>query len=263
EHVESHLRLRRPDQRLLPPPPASFQEEAQPPGKSRPRRGGDRAVAAGADGDEPVRVRDLRQGVPAGPEPAAAPARPQPPLEAQAAEPQRGGAQEGVRVPGARVRPPRPLPRARRPHRHQEALQPQARREEVEVRQVRQALRRAVRLEGPLQGLRHPRVPMRLRHALLKAGQLHHAQGLLRRAGGGECEGRGCGRGGAAASGAASPSPTSPTMHLLPLLVAARRQAPPSAWDSGTRSSRRLSSVWTRDPVPIVTPAMPAPAAEV
>uniref|UniRef100_A0A453E5P6 Uncharacterized protein n=1 Tax=Aegilops tauschii subsp. strangulata TaxID=200361 RepID=A0A453E5P6_AEGTS len=199
EHVESHLRLRRPDQRLLPPPPASFQEEAQPPGKSRPRRGGDRAVAAGADGDEPVRVRDLRQGVPAGPEPAAAPARPQPPLEAQAAEPQRGGAQEGVRVPGARVRPPRPLPRARRPHRHQEALQPQARREEVEVRQVRQALRRAVRLEGPLQGLRHPRVPMRLRHALLKAGQLHHAQGLLRRAGGGECEGRGCGRGGAAA----------------------------------------------------------------
>jgi hypothetical protein len=198
----------------------------------RPGRGGHRAVAADADGDEPLRVRGVRQGVPARPEPAAAPARPQPAVEAQAAQPQGGGAQEGVRVPGARLRAPRPRARARRPHRHQEALQPQARREEVEVRPLRQALRCALRLEGALQGLRHARVPMRLRHPLLKVpfpflpsthivvrpiwsvllssactvlaindmihvhgrvgvqeGQLHHAQGLLRRARGGEREG--------------------------------------------------------------------------
>ena len=134
----------------------------------RPGRGGDRAVAQDADGDEPVPVRDLRQGVPAGPEPAAAPARPQPAVEAEAEGPEPGAAAAGVPVPGADVRAPRAGPRAGRPHRHQEALLPQARREEVEVRQVLQALRRAVRLEGPLQGLRHPRVPLRLRHPLLQ-----------------------------------------------------------------------------------------------
>ena len=137
-------------------------------GYYRPWRGGDRALAADAAGDEPVRVRDLRQGVPARPEPAAAPARPQPPLEAPAA--QRQGAPEArVRVPGEDVRPPQPVPRAGRPHRHQEALLPQARREEVEVRQVQQALRRAVRLEGARQDMRHQGVQMRLRHAILKA----------------------------------------------------------------------------------------------
>ncbi|MBC2900007.1 hypothetical protein CFC21_112760, partial [Triticum aestivum] len=135
-----------------------------------PERGGDRAVAADADGDEPVRVRDLPQGLPARPEPAAAPARPQPAVEAAAARRRgRGGAAEaGLRVPGAGVRAPRPPARAGRPHRHQEALLPQARREEVEVRPLRQALRRALRLEGPRQGLRHPRVPLRLRHPLLQ-----------------------------------------------------------------------------------------------
>uniref|UniRef100_A0A453CM67 Uncharacterized protein n=1 Tax=Aegilops tauschii subsp. strangulata TaxID=200361 RepID=A0A453CM67_AEGTS len=133
----------------------------------RPGRGGDRAVAQDADGDEPVRVRGVQQGVPARAEPAAAPPRPQPAVEAEAEEPEPGAAPARVPVPGADVRPPRPVPRPGRPHRHQEALLPQARREEVEVRQVLQALRRAVRLEGALQDLRHPRVPLRLRHPLL------------------------------------------------------------------------------------------------
>ena len=141
------------------------------PAARRPRRGGDRAVAADAAGDEPVRVRGVQQGVPAGAEPAAPPARAQPPLEAEAEEPQ-GGPAAGVPVPGADVRAPRPVPGAGRPHGHQEALLPQARREEVEVRQVQQALRRAVRLEGALQDLRHARVPLRLRHALLKVRRL-------------------------------------------------------------------------------------------
>ena len=65
-----------------------------------------------------------------------------------------------------------PEKRARRPHRNQEALLPEARREEVEVRQVQQALRRAVGLEGALQDLRHQGVQMRLRHALLEV--LHY-----------------------------------------------------------------------------------------
>jgi hypothetical protein len=42
----------------------------------------------------------------------------------------------------------------------------------VEVRQVQQALRRAVRLEGALQDLRHARVPMRLRHPLLQVNSI-------------------------------------------------------------------------------------------
>ncbi|KAL5654214.1 hypothetical protein ACJX0J_033533, partial [Zea mays] len=120
-----------------------------------PCRGGDRAFAADAVGDESVRVRDLRQGVPARPEPAAAPARPQSPLEAPTAQRGEGAPEARLRVPREDVRPPQPVPRAGRPHRHQEALLPQARREEVEVRQVQQALRRAVRLEGARQDLRH------------------------------------------------------------------------------------------------------------
>jgi hypothetical protein len=133
----------------------------------RSRRGGDRAVPQDAAGDEPVRVRGVQQGVPAGAEPAAAPARAQPAVEAEAEEPQ-GDAAAGVPVPGADVRPPQPVAGAGRPHRDQEALLPEARREEVEVRQVQQALRRAVRLEGALQDLRHARVPLRLRHPLLQ-----------------------------------------------------------------------------------------------
>jgi hypothetical protein len=50
--------------------------------------------------------------------------------------------------------------------RDQEALLSEARREAVAVRAVREALRRAVGLEGARQGLRHSRVPLRLRHPL-------------------------------------------------------------------------------------------------
>jgi hypothetical protein len=112
-------------------------------------------------------VRGVQQGVPARAEPAAAPARAQPAVEAEAEGPAAGAAAARVPVPGADVRAPRPGARPGRPDGDQEALQPQARREEVEVRQVLQALRRAVGLEGALQDLRHPRVPLRLRHALL------------------------------------------------------------------------------------------------
>nr|CAD1828435.1 unnamed protein product [Ananas comosus var. bracteatus] len=147
---------------------------------SRSECGGDCAVAANANGDEPVRVRDLPQGVPAGPEPAAAPARPQPAVEAAAAGERRrrgrGGAQEGVCVPGADVRAPRGVAGARGPDGDQEALLPEARREEVEVRQVQQEVRGAVGLEGPLQDLRHQGVQVRLWHRLLQERQLHHSQ---------------------------------------------------------------------------------------
>ncbi|XP_064958031.1 zinc finger protein GAI-ASSOCIATED FACTOR 1-like [Musa acuminata AAA Group] len=44
---------------------------------------------------------------------------------------------------------------------------------EVEVRQVLQEVRHAVRLEGPRQGLRHPRIPLRLRRPLLAEEKLH------------------------------------------------------------------------------------------
>ncbi|URD97737.1 hypothetical protein MUK42_31721 [Musa troglodytarum] len=43
---------------------------------------------------------------------------------------------------------------------------------EVEVRQVLQEVRRAVRPEGPRQGLRHPRIPLRLRRPLLAVKRL-------------------------------------------------------------------------------------------
>ena len=99
-------------------------------------------------------MRGLQQRVPERAEPTAPQERPQFALEAQA-EDQQGAEAQGVPLPRAHLRPPRPVPRPRRPHRHQEALLPQARREEVEVREVLQALRRPVRLEGPLQDLRH------------------------------------------------------------------------------------------------------------
>lgn len=84
--------------------------------------GGDSTVAEDANGDEPIRLRDLQQGFSEGPEPAAAPERPQPAVEAAAAGGGEGGEEEGLRVPGEELRPPRPRPRPRRPHRHQEAL---------------------------------------------------------------------------------------------------------------------------------------------
>jgi hypothetical protein len=99
----------------------------------RPGRRGDRAVAQDAAGDEPVRVRGVQQGVPARAEPAASPARAQPSVEAEAEEPAAGAAPARLPVPGADMRAPRPVSCPWRPDRHQKALQPQARREEVEV----------------------------------------------------------------------------------------------------------------------------------
>jgi len=59
----------------------------------------------------------------------------------------------------------------------QEALLPEARGEAVALRALREALRRAVGLEGARQGVRHARVSLRLRHPLL---QVQLATKLLR-----------------------------------------------------------------------------------
>jgi hypothetical protein len=134
----------------------------------RPGRGGGVSVSAYAAGVGPLRVRDLRAGVPARPEPADAPAAAQGAVEAAEAGGRRGGAEAGVRVPGAELPAPRPGPRPRRPRRHQEALPAQAQRAPaVGVRPVLQGLRRALRLQGPPQDLRHPRPHLRLRPRLL------------------------------------------------------------------------------------------------
>ncbi|CAD6249273.1 unnamed protein product [Miscanthus lutarioriparius] len=72
----------------------------------------------------------------------------------------------GLRVPRARLRAPLPGASARRPHRDQEALLPKARGEALGLPALRQALRRPGRAQGARQDLRHPRVPLRQRHAL-------------------------------------------------------------------------------------------------
>lgn len=128
--------------------------------------GGDRFVAEDAAGDESFRVRDLQQRVPTRPEPAASPARSQLAVEAPA-ENDQGGTQAGLRVSRAFLRAPQPDEGSRRPHRHQEALLPEARREEVEVRAVLQEVRRAIRLEGAHEDLWHQRVQMRLWNTVL------------------------------------------------------------------------------------------------
>lgn len=88
--------------------------------------GGGGAIAENPNGDEPVRVRGVPQGVPEGPEPAAAQEGPQPPLEAQA-EAGDTGKEAGVRVPGGRVRAPQSGAGAGGPDGDQEALLPEAR----------------------------------------------------------------------------------------------------------------------------------------
>ncbi|TVU10407.1 hypothetical protein EJB05_43933, partial [Eragrostis curvula] len=75
---------------------------------SRSQCGSDCTVAADAVSDEPLRVRGVQQGVPVRAEPATAPSRSQPSLEAEVEEPQREQGQ-GVPVPGANVRAPRPV----------------------------------------------------------------------------------------------------------------------------------------------------------
>ena len=79
-----------------------------------------------------------------------------------------GGAEARVRVPGAELPAPRPLPRPGRPGRHQEALPPQAQRPPpVGLQPLLHGLRRPLRLQGPPQDLRHPRPLLRLRPRLL------------------------------------------------------------------------------------------------
>jgi len=65
----------------------------------------DCSVAKVADGDEPVHLRSVQQGVSARPEPAAASARAQFAVEA-AAEDEGRGEEEGVRVSGEELRAP-------------------------------------------------------------------------------------------------------------------------------------------------------------
>ena len=74
----------------------------------------------------------MQQRVPEGSEPSASPEGSQPSMEAEA-EVEQGSKEEGVHLPGEDLRPPRSVEGTRRPHRHQEALQQEARREEVEV----------------------------------------------------------------------------------------------------------------------------------
>lgn len=54
-------------------------------------------------------------------------------MEVEAKRQQQGSEEEGVRVPGSDVRAPSPVEGSRRPHRDQEALLQEARREEVEM----------------------------------------------------------------------------------------------------------------------------------
>lgn len=75
-------------------------------------------------------------------------------MEAQATEQQR--AEEArLCVPWKELRPQPPFQGSRRPNRNKEALLPETRREEVEVREVLKTVRRSVRLESPLQDLWH------------------------------------------------------------------------------------------------------------
>jgi hypothetical protein len=84
------------------------------------------------NGDKPIHMWNLQKGFPEGPELAASPARPQSSMEASAKNKQRSS-EKGVRLSGEDLRAPRSIEGARRPHRDKEALQPEARREEVEV----------------------------------------------------------------------------------------------------------------------------------
>lgn len=98
----------------------------------RSRCGGDSSVAEKPISDEPIRVRDLQQGVPARPEPPAPPPRPQLAVEAPAADGD-GGEEAGLRVSRADLRAPRPETGAGRSDGDKEALLPETRGEEVEV----------------------------------------------------------------------------------------------------------------------------------
>jgi hypothetical protein len=128
----------------------------------RSQRGGDCPFPQGAVGHQPVHMRDLQQGLPEGPEPAAPQERPQRPLEAARPPPLKLLRQARLCVPRAELRAPRPEAGARGPDRDQEALQPEARGEAVEVREVREEVRGGGGLEGAHQDLRAKAVHVRL-----------------------------------------------------------------------------------------------------
>lgn len=75
----------------------------------------------------------MQQGFPEGSELAAAQERPQSAVEAETKKHQRGNQEESVPVSGKNMRSSPSLESPRRPHRSQEALQQETRREEVEV----------------------------------------------------------------------------------------------------------------------------------
>lgn len=107
-------------------------------------------------------MRDLQQGLPEGPEPAAPQERPQRPLEAARPPSLKLLGQARLCVPGAELRAPRPEAGAWGLDRDQEALQPEARGEAVEVREVREEIRGGGGLEGAHQDLRAKAVHVRL-----------------------------------------------------------------------------------------------------
>lgn len=96
--------------------------------------GGHRSIAEVSHGDEQIHLRNMQQGVSERSEPAASPTRAQSAVEAAAADKQGADQEEGVYLPGEDVRPPRPVAGPWRPHRNKETLQPETRREEVEMR---------------------------------------------------------------------------------------------------------------------------------
>lgn len=87
------------------------------------------------NGNKPILMWNLQQGFPEGPELAASPTRPQSSMEAKAKNKQRSS-QKGVCLSWEELRAPRSVKGARRSHWNKEALQPKARREEMEVREM-------------------------------------------------------------------------------------------------------------------------------
>lgn len=77
-------------------------------------------------------------------------------MEAQAEEQTRSDQEEGVCLPRAELRASRPCTSPRRLNGDQETLLEEARREEMEVREVLEALCRPIRLESSFQDMRHP-----------------------------------------------------------------------------------------------------------
>lgn len=92
-------------------------------------------------------MRNLQQGFPKGPKPTTPQERPQPPVEAQAKDQQRGE-EKGIHMPRKELRPQRPLASPGRFNRNQEAFLPKTWREKVEVREVLEEVCGSIGLES-------------------------------------------------------------------------------------------------------------------